>query len=121
MRPESESLSSLNYEHGDSMTSGPGDLSKVLIGAAAGAAIGALIGGAFTEKGKATTRRVAKSTQKMANNVKNKVSTAASGVADSLSQTYTAAKEGVTEVLERKRQNMGSEGTTYGGSTSTNL
>jgi uncharacterized membrane protein YciS (DUF1049 family) len=80
------------------------DLSKVLIGAVAGAAVGALVGGAFTEKGKRTTRRVTRSTKELANNIKDKA--VASGVADTLSRTYEAAKESVVDAIGKEAQHL---------------
>ena len=99
-----------DYDYADTAVSNSkSDLSKVVIGAVAGAALGALVGGAFTEKGKRTTRRVTRSTKELANNIKDKA--VKSGVADTISRTYEAAKESVVDAIGKEAQNLTSGAT----------
>ena len=108
------------YNYADSNgTNSKSDLSKVLIGAVAGAALGALVGGAFTEKGKKTTRRFKRSTSQLANNIKEKA--VASGVADTLARTYEAAKDSVVDAIGKEAQNLTSGSTSHGRPTTGNM
>jgi gas vesicle protein len=85
-------------------TNSNGDLKKILIGAVAGAAVGALVGSAFTEKGKKTTSRLAKSSKQIAGTIKEKA--VETGVADSLARTIDAAKESVVDTIGKEAQNF---------------
>jgi hypothetical protein len=67
-----------------------------------------------TEKGNETRRRIAKSSKNLTNNVKEKVSDVAGGIAETVSDVYTAAKEGAVDLLEQQKQ----QGTNPSGSTS---
>ena len=89
---------------GTDNTNSKSDLSKVLIGAVAGAAVGALVGGAFTEKGQKATSRLKRSTQQLADNLKEKAE--ATGVADTIARTYEAAKESVVDTITKEAHNL---------------
>jgi hypothetical protein len=101
-----------------SITNGTSDLKKVLIGAVAGAAVGALVGGAFTEKGKKKTSRIAEGTKQLAETIKEKA--VATGVADSLARTLDAAKESVVDTIGKEAQNFTSGLKAKGDSTTGN-
>ena len=103
MNSDLTGYSDYNYGGSDSINS-KSELSKVLIGAAAGAALGALVGAAFTEKGKKTTSRLTKSTKQLADNIKEKA--VSTGVADSLARTYEVAKDSVVDAIGKEAQNF---------------
>jgi gas vesicle protein len=101
-----------------SNTNGTSDLKKVLIGAVAGAAVGALVGGAFTEKGKKKTSRLAEGASQLAGTIKDKA--VSTGVADSLARTLDAAKESVVDTIGKEAQNFTSAMKEKSGSTGGN-
>jgi gas vesicle protein len=78
------------------------DLSKVLIGAAAGAAAGSLVAGLFTQKGVQVRSRISESSKSFAN-IKDKVAEIGEGIADK----YEATKEGASDLLEKGKQKVG--------------
>lgn len=80
------------------------DLTKILIGAAAGAALGAIVGAAFTEKGKKTTSRISESTKQLAETIKEKADSA--GVTDTLARTFEAVKDTAVDTITKEAQNL---------------
>jgi gas vesicle protein len=114
MNSDLTEYSDYNYSGSDSINS-KSELSKVLIGAAAGAALGALVGAAFTEKGKKTTSRLTRSTKQLADNIKEKA--ISSGVADSLARTYEVAKDSVVDAIGKEAQNFTSGSKSNSGPT----
>ena len=114
MNSDLTGYSDYNYAGSDSINS-KSDLSKVLIGAAAGAALGALVGAAFTEKGKKTTSRITRSTKQLADNIKEKA--VSSGVADTLQRTFEAAKDSVVDTIGKEAQNFTSGSKPHSGPT----
>jgi gas vesicle protein len=118
MNSELTGYSDYSYT-GTGHTNSKNDLKKVLIGAVAGAAVGALVGGAFTEKGKKKTSRLAESTKQLADNIKEKA--VASGVADTLARTIEAAKESVVDTIGKEAQNFTSGMKSNSGSTTGTL
>ena len=114
MNSDLTEYSDYNYADSDSINS-KRELSKVLIGAAAGAALGALVGAAFTEKGKKTTSRLTRSTKQLADNIKEKA--VSSGVADTLQRTFEAAKDSVVDTIGKEAQNFTSGSKSNSGPT----
>ena len=79
------------------------DLSKLLIGAAAGAATGTLVAGLYTQKGAQVRSGIAESSKSIANNIKDKVAEIGEGIADK----YEATKEGASDLIEKGKQKVG--------------
>lgn len=114
MNSDLTEYSDYSYADSDSLNQ-KSELSKVLIGAAAGAALGALVGAAFTEKGKRTTSRLTRSTKQLADNIKEKA--VASGVADSLERTIEVVKDSVVDAIGKEAQNFTSGSKSNSGTT----
>ena len=114
MNSDLTGYSDYNYTDSDSINS-KSELSKILIGVAAGAALGGLVGAAFTEKGKRTTSRLTRSTKHLVDNIKEKAES--SGVADSIARTYEVAKDSVVDAIGKEAQNLTSAAKSHSGPT----
>ena len=82
---------------------GPG----ILLGALIVSVASTIVWSFATERGNQTRRRIADGSRDLANNVKDKVSTVAGNIADGISNTYQAAKEGAVDLLEKEKNKQG--------------
>jgi len=88
-----------NNDAATNETAGPG----ILLGALIVSVASTIVWSLATERGIQTRRRIAAGGRDLANNVKEKVSTAATNIADGISNTYQAAKEGAIDLLEKEK------------------
>lgn len=75
---------------------------KVVLGALAVSVAGSIIWSFATEKGIETRKNLGKGSKKIANNLKDKFSDIAGGIAE----TYETAKEGAVDLLEKGKQQI---------------
>jgi len=92
--------------------------SKILLGALIVSVASTIVWSFATEKGNQTRKRIAEGSKDMAATLKDKASVLADGIAD----TYEAAKEGATDLLEKEKQRLDTPtgNTGYSSSTSPN-
>lgn len=108
-------MSSGNTAYKDTTDTDPNDSgSKVLLGALAVSVAGAIIWSFASEKGIETRKRFTEGSKNMANNLKEKFS----DISEKISDTYEAAKEGASDLIEKgkQRDDMSSGNSAYRGS-----
>jgi gas vesicle protein len=90
--------------NGAAETGGAVSGTSIILGALIVSVASTIVWSFATERGNETRRRLARGTADLAGNVKSKVSDVASGLADTLSDTYQAAKEGAADMLDQLKE-----------------
>lgn len=93
--------------------------SNILLGALIVSVAGTIVWSFASDRGNQTRRSIAKSSKKIASNLKDTVSDMAGSVANTISDTYQTAKEGVADMIEKEKQKSDTSSGNIAGTGST--